>query len=103
MGKASRAKRAGSRRAWDRRGQRGSDVPGVVNAGELGVPGAVLGCPRVPVDPVPLAEFVMPTGAVLLADDELPDGVAAAVRWWCRDGCGQDHVVMWGRALPYRN
>ena len=71
--------------------------PGFGPAGEIPVAGATPGCPMVPTEEVPLAEFVMPPGAVRLADDELPPGAQAAVQWYCRDGCGQDHVVVWAR------
>jgi hypothetical protein len=64
-------------------------------AGEIGVEGGRSGCPEVPRVPVPLEEMMKRPGAVRMQDKALPPGIAAAVKWWCKDGCGQDHISVW--------
>jgi hypothetical protein len=66
----------------------------VVNLGEVTADDAVAGCPMVPRDHDSLMAVVGRPDATLLPDEMLPPGVTAAVRWYCADGCGQDHVVI---------
>jgi hypothetical protein len=65
------------------------------HAGEVGIAGGRPGCPAVPRTPVPVEEMMSRPGAVRIPDEDLPEGIAVAVRWWCKDGCGQDHVSVW--------
>lgn len=97
--RAAKAARRKERAAYEH--MRNVAVFGAINgwdpsrAGEVGVAGGRSGCPEVPRVPVPIEEMLKRPGAVRLPDKELPRGVAAAVKWWCKDGCGQDHISMW--------
>jgi hypothetical protein len=63
-------------------------------APEVGIQGGRAGCPEVPTVPVPVEVMLRRPGAVRLPAGELPEGMAAAVRWPC-DACGQVHVSVW--------
>lgn len=64
-------------------------------APEFGIEGGQPGCPEVPRTPIPVEAAMRRPGAVRVPDEDLPEGMAAAVKWPCST-CGQVHVFAWG-------
>lgn len=92
----SRAAKAARRRAReDHEVTRAILEAGPGGAPEIGLQGGRRGCPEVPQVPLPVGVMMRRPGAVRLPDEDLPEGMAAAVKWPC-GACGQVHISMWG-------
>lgn len=95
----SRAAKAARRRAReDHEVMRAILEAGPGGAPEIGIQGGRAGCPEVPTVPVPVEVMMQRPGAVRVPDEDLAEGMAAAVRWPC-SVCGQVHISMWGSDL----
>lgn len=95
----SRAAKAARRRAReDHEVMRAILDAGPDGAPEIGVKGGRAGCPEVPRVPLPVEVMLRRPGAVRLPDEDLAEGMTAAVSWPCGT-CGQVHISMWGTDL----